>query len=615
MTIAKLLLLCGIVLAPCAALYARYGWSAQKSLAFSLCAQSLILYIFGLFLPFSCCVALLCVICLLCTGSFFLHAGGWRRAVRFFCAPTILFLLGVPLLYYACCDRLFLSYDEYSHWGLMIKLISVYDALPRAGAGAQMLLYNYPPSGAMMPALCASILGYRDGVAYFGYALLLWGLLLGLVPEKGGVIFQTVSAAALFLCLMAIFPFALLRLFSEPLIALCFALLALYAWAGESTRGEWARTAVLTAFLALTKNSAPLFVALYLLVRVCMRPQRREWKRSALLAACGAAAYLSYVLYCRVQGIESAFASQLSANVHALLSGTLDAVYRSAPERFLRHFFTANFPQSGMYFTYGFGTSAAVLYGCVLALCAVHTAFSRARRRSMRMWIGVWVGTAGYMAFILVGYMLIFTPEESQALSEFYRYVSLPALWTALLACALLLRRAGEMSPCRRGVVGCALTLGFAPLSHPALIYDTLVTRETVPDTLWAYAPTQRLEDLVRAQLDLTEVPRIRLMGECDQMALRYALLDKADLGSWPDSWSMGEYVGTLEGVRAHIEQGGYDYVLIGEMESEDEHRRVDARYAPLFAGGAETMHDFSLYRVVRDGGIRLEYMATADGE
>ena len=111
MTIAKLLLLCGIVLAPCAALYARYGWSVQKTLAFSLCAQSLILYSFGLFLPFSCCVALLCVICLLSAGYFFLHAGGWRKVVRFFGAPAFLFLLGVPLLYYACCNRLFLSYD------------------------------------------------------------------------------------------------------------------------------------------------------------------------------------------------------------------------------------------------------------------------------------------------------------------------------------------------------------------------------------------------------------------------------------------------------------------------------------------------------------------------
>ena len=615
MTIAKLLLVCGMVLAPCAALHARYGWSTQRSLAFTLCAQSLSLYSFGLFLPFSCCVALLCVICLLCAGYFFLHTGLRRRLAGFLSAPTILFVLGMPLLYYACCDRRFLSYDEYSHWGLMIKLISVYDALPRAGAGAPLLLYNYPPAGAMVPALCASIFGYREGVAYFGYALLLWGLLLGLVPEKGGALFQTLSAAALFLCLMALFPFALLRLFSEPLIALCLALLVLYAWAGEHTRGEWARTAVLTVFLSLTKNSAPVFVAMYLLVRVSMRADRREWKRSALLAACGAAAYFSYVLYCRVHGIESAFTSQLSANVHALLNGTLDAVYRSAPERFLRHFFTARFPQIGISFTYGFGTSAAVLYGCVLALCAVQAMLSRARRHSVRMWIGVWAGMAGYMAFILVGYMLIFTPEESQVLSEFYRYASLPALWMALLACALLLRRAGEMSPCRRGITICALTLCLAPLSHPVLIYDTLVTYRTTKKTIREYAPTRRLETFLRAQLDLTQTPRIRLMGECNQMALRYELLDAAELGSWADSWTMGEYAGTLEGVRAHIEQGGYDYVLIGETESEEERKRVDARYAPLFAGGAEAIHGFSLYRVVREDGIRLEYIATADEE
>lgn len=78
-----------------------------------------------------------------------------------------------------------MSYDEYSHWGLMIKNIVAFDALPRRGAGAAFVLYDYPPMGALFPAMVCRIFGYRDGMAYFGYELLLLTLAAGFVPAGG----------------------------------------------------------------------------------------------------------------------------------------------------------------------------------------------------------------------------------------------------------------------------------------------------------------------------------------------------------------------------------------------------------------------------------------------
>ena len=98
MTIVTLLGICALALAPCAALYARYGWKAEKTLPSSLCAQSLILYSFGLFLPFSCSIAALCVICLFCGGYFLLRPASGRKRTRFFTLPVVLFAGGAPLL-------------------------------------------------------------------------------------------------------------------------------------------------------------------------------------------------------------------------------------------------------------------------------------------------------------------------------------------------------------------------------------------------------------------------------------------------------------------------------------------------------------------------------------
>ena len=614
MTIVKLLLIGAMVLAPCAALYARWGWSAAKSLPLSLCAQSLILYIFGLFLPFSCCVAILCVICLSCGVYFLARVGGIRRLLGFVSVPGVLFVLGIPLLYYACCDRLYLSYDEYSHWGLIIKVISLYDELPRAGAGAPLLLYNYPPAGAMLPSLCAAVLGYREGVAYFGYALLLWGLLLGLIPEKGGAGFKVLAAAVLFFCLMALFPFAILRLFSEPLIALTLALLVVQAWAREKARGEEMGAAVLTAFLALTKNSALVFVALYLLVRLCVRWEKRERKRCAGIALCALTAYGTYAVYACVQGIEPAFASHIAQNLRALLNGTLDESHLSAPARFIRSFFTTAFPQSGVYSCYAVGTSPAVLYAAELTLCAAQAALARERRAVLRLWLGLWGGTAVYIVSVMLSYVLVFTPQEAARLSEMDRYLSLPALYIGLIWCALTLREAAALGARARGAIGCALTAALLPLSHPSLVYETLVTRSTVRNTQWGRIETDAIAALLRAHVDLSTPQKVRLIGTCDAMALRYEMIAQVDWGHPSSNWNEADFVGTAQGLSAEIVDGGYAYVVTGRLEHEDSMRTVDARYAPLFAGGEAAIQPFSLYRVEYTAdGVQLVWLGTAE--
>lgn len=616
MTIVKILAICALALAPCAAMYARCGWKAQKTLPFSLCAQSLILYIFGLFLPFSCCAAILCAICLCCAGYFLLRSGGWRRMLGFLNAPVFLFVLGAPLLYYVCCDRMYLSYDEYSHWGLIIKVISMYDALPRAGEGASLMLFNYPPAGAMWPALCTTALSYREGIAYFGYTLLLWGLTLGLVPEKGGAVFHTLCGAALFLCLMVLFPFTILRLFSEPLIALIFVLLIVYARDGEKTRMQWLRTLTLCAFLALTKNSAPIFVALYLIVRVCLRPKKKECLCCVGLAAFGAAAYFSYLIYCGVQGIAPAFDSYVTQNLRAIMDGTLDARHASAPGRFIAHFFTAKFPQSGVYSCYALGVSPAVLYGALLALCAAHAALSKARRETLRMWGGVWGGTLIYTVFIMLSYVFIFTANEAGRLSEMDRYLSLPALIIGLLLCALSLRGASRMGAKARGAIGCALCVLQLPICHPTLIFETMVTRSNVVNTVWGRTEPNAIASLLRENVDLSGKQKVRVIGTVDYMALRYEVLTEVDWGHPADNWNEADFALTAQGVAEEIASGGYAYVVTGRFENDSPARTLDARYAALFEGGEAEMEPFALYKVEKTEetafGVKLVHMATA---
>lgn len=604
--------LLALLMAPCAALYAKAQRGFVRTMPFSLCAQGLFLYGWSLFLPFSWGVGALGLCAVGCWGYYGVSLLRDRRMLAFFSLPCVLFVLAAPLWYYACCNRLYLSYDEYSHWGLIVKLIHAFDGLPRAGAGAELLLFNYPPAIAMVEALACQFFGYREGIVYFGHVLLVFGLLLGLVPEKASAPKQGLAALFLLLVLLLLFPFALLRLFSEPIIALLFALLIYYGMEGEQTRAEFVCTAVICAFFALSKNSAPLFVAMALGVRLAMHPRKQEALRCGKLALTGAAAFFSYLIYCGIMGIQPAFASYFGQNLRLLLSGQLPEQYASVPVRFAQYVLTKPFAQAGVYSTYATGTSAGVWFLIFVVVGAFLIAIARDRRQAVRLCVGLCIANAVYVLFLLFSYVFFFNPSEALRLNELDRYLSLALLMTGLLLAAYLAKEACE-APSRvrlAAVVGC--TLLCLPFCHPKLMYDTLITRETVKNTLWAREETERTSAFLRETLAKEEMPwKIRILGNLDHMALRYEMIFDADFGHPHSNWGEATFAGDAALTREEIMQGDYRYVYIADTVPDDDHLAVDARYAALFENGAEDIRANALYVVTQSTqGITLRFLA-----
>ena len=334
-TIVKLALLLGGLFGPCAALQTTKGWRAEKALPFSMCAHSLLLFAFGMFLPFSWCVLGLLVLDALAWLYAVKRSGSVFGLLRVFKDPVWwLTVLIVPVLYYACCNRRLMSYDEYSHWGLMIKNIVAFDALPRRGAGAAFVLYDYPPMGALFPAMVCRIFGYRDGMAYFGYELLLLTLAAGLVPPEATAARKTVAYGLVLLCLTTLFPFSVLRLFSEPMIALLFALCLRPVFRGEADGMERLADLCAAMALALTKNDGVFFVALALAIRLAAgeKKERRDCLKDGTAAAL---AYAAYVLYRAANGIASNYQPETGGRLADWLSGRLAKPFSDVPGLFV----------------------------------------------------------------------------------------------------------------------------------------------------------------------------------------------------------------------------------------------------------------------------------------
>ena len=68
------------------------------------------------------------------------------------------------------------------------------------------------------------------------------------------------------------------------------------------------------------------------LIRLIVRPNRREAAAAVRTLLVALAVYASYQVYCHVQGIEAIISpSHLEENIRALLSGTLHEAYASLP--------------------------------------------------------------------------------------------------------------------------------------------------------------------------------------------------------------------------------------------------------------------------------------------
>lgn len=531
-----------------------------------------------------------------------------KAGISFF-IPCVILLCAAIFLYDTCIRRVYLSYDEHSHWGMIVKAITLFDELPRLGRGASYIQFTYPPSAAMLPAAASTILGYRDGTAYLGYALLLFGLLFGLGAKASRGRGTPAACVLIYLAVMVVFPMSILRLFVEPAIALLMALLILNGMDENTPAWEDCLYAVM---LAMIKNTGVVFVALALVVRFCVRPGKREALGALRMLGISLAAVASYAVYCHAQGISAVISpSHLAENLQALMNGTIDPMYLNLPQRFIEFFFGYRLSQAGIYVTYGFGTCAAVM-GLMLLLSTAHVAIARDRRQALRLWGGMWLCNLLYVVMLLASYFIAFEQWEVERLAEADRYTILIALWTAVLACAMLVRERDTARLRLRTALLAAAAAILLPLSHMEMTVNTFITRDYVYNTIWARAATDEMTAYIKGELAAQEDPKLLCMGEYNYIELHYTLAGDVDIGTMEKSWQYASWTGSREMVEAELANGKYDYVFVANTESEDARRAIDERYAPLTADG-RNLTPYSLYRVEHsgEGEVTLSYMST----
>lgn len=191
-----ILLLLVVLMGYCWFMVERWRWPAEETPFITVTWIITILYVFSL-LGF------------LRTGSQFVIGGGlglflgiicwrgryaWKSLRQFMCPGILVFIAGFWLLWLKYPEYTYSWWDEFSHWGGVIKVM--FDTNELAGAGNSLLGKDYPPAAALFQYFVLRFTGYSEGYTYFAQNLVLFSgmvcLLKGLEWKRYLVLLATI---------------------------------------------------------------------------------------------------------------------------------------------------------------------------------------------------------------------------------------------------------------------------------------------------------------------------------------------------------------------------------------------------------------------------------------
>ena len=216
-----------------------------------------------------------------------------KQSAREFLCPGVAFFLAFGVFFlFQLRGSIFTSYDNFSHWGLVAKILSQSHRFPNFSDQA-MTFSSYPLGSTVLVYYVGEILGSSaEWVQMYAQAMVMVGMLVGLFAFARGA-FQTIAAGAfaVFLLCCNIDFFELLVDSLLPIVALSGAALCCY-YGRELSKRLWVLP-VYGIFLLSIKNSGALFALfLYGYAWLLLREEKLSFVTWLKLLAFPAAALL-----------------------------------------------------------------------------------------------------------------------------------------------------------------------------------------------------------------------------------------------------------------------------------------------------------------------------------
>jgi hypothetical protein len=524
------------------------------------------------------------------------------------------------------------SWDEFSHWGTVVRATFLYDAIGPYNP-ADLMFRNYPPSLSLFEYFVTKLgVDWLEGNIFWAYQLMIWSLFTPFLAQLTWVRWRQVILVA---PLMLIAPLAFFNSLSMTLIDPILGMLSGYALAiayvGNVSQWRLVLHLGLAIFmLTLAKDAgafmACMVVALYLIRLLTAKNASREewtWKRFAILGSFPILSLIasnqSWAALIRERVVSPAFSEEIDlAALFGAFSGEGPDYWQQVISTF--GFGLTNYPINPD------GVVAIPQLQLLLlfasALVALEWMVSRRMGRKLGLaLIGIAVSGAGVYTFgLLALYLFRFGEWEAVRLASYERYLG--TYWSGIslfIALVTIWLVTGSGSP----------ETGMSPKSRHLGLTES-VTATVVILALLSLSPVQKLSQFVanphgyssqvRAQFDpVLEKARRAGVKRGDKVwiiaqhtsgfeywVLRYSLIG-TDVN--PYGWSVGtpasdDDIWTLEKTPSDWRQSltNYDFVLI---------YRLTESFAEEFGSLFAESPDLGSSQVFRVSGVGQELELT----
>lgn len=432
-------------------------------------------YKFEEYAPISCMAAVLWLFCfglagLLKTGFWLLMAGcvaiyalaiikGDRYGRKYFFTPgffimVLLFAAAVWISYGMIAH----DWDEFSHWALVVKEMTMTDALPCSPAVKFTYYKSYPPAMPLFQYLVQKLNGgkYTEWLMYAAYQVFLLSFFLPFMAKldlKKWV--NWLFIPAMWLSPMLFYEKVYSTIFIDPFLGVVSGT-GLAAAASENKSGLQKAFILLCISTLVLSKEVGLLLAVFLLLAYIASEKNRKTLWAAGFAAAPKLLWEAALRINRVVKPEQGTIDVKS--FFAVLSGREDG-YRATVYDSFKYVFRHD-------------------YLLILVILAILLFVVFLLRKNVKVYICVIGQTILYIFGMLLMYLFLFGRVEACTLASYDRYIGV--VFTAMTVCLILLCIDLPVSPKIQPVpVLCSLALVLAMTPYGSL-FNTISRRNTV---------------------------------------------------------------------------------------------------------------------------------------
>lgn len=353
-------------------------------------------------------------------------SGGFRNHLRVssYAPSTVAFVSLSLISLYKSKDWVFSQWDEFTHWGHVVRIMHEYGALGPS-TPTDYIAEEYPPAISLFQYFVMDFSsGWREGLLFWGTHLIVISLIVS-VLAKSSYKHLSEIALKLFVAFAAssVFVNYVDNIYADPVLALTFGFMIVVAIQAAHLKGTWVVVLALTAgFITLTKPTGIYFAMAAILTNVVaiLFTAKLFPRRKPLFAFIPALVALITAGSCWT--IWRYYTNIFDTSINDPSDSGFNATTNQDEviTNFTNAFF--NTPINPSYSISLPPLHWTVICGILSVIWAMLNGRQN-RGRNIAVGMTLFVTTAGYFFAILISYLAVFGPGEASNLASYERYI------------------------------------------------------------------------------------------------------------------------------------------------------------------------------------------------